>query len=250
MDNAFIDLTTEFLDDLESAAVQTHTTQQTGLIGLDRYDFKSTTAFGQIRSFINSGIAYSGSKALTLDVDRFTAAGSTDSLTGTFNLTGYNTAVDDIRLDFRYKHHGQVSNAANKVWIRGDDQKNWIEVFDLYANQDETGIFKQSSSIELSNILAAAMPVQSFSSSFQVRWGQWGQQLTADNESGAGYTFDNIRLYKVFNDLQMISIDTPVVSSCGLGSAVPVKVTVRNSFTSAIIHNPGEDAGRWWRSDH
>jgi hypothetical protein len=32
--NAFIDLTTEFLDDLETAAVQTHTTQQTGLIGL------------------------------------------------------------------------------------------------------------------------------------------------------------------------------------------------------------------------
>ena len=238
LDNAFIDLTTEFLDDLETAAVQTHTTQQTGLVGLDRYDFKSTTAFGQIRSFINSGIAYSGSKALTLDVDRFTAAGSNDSLTGTFNLNGYNTAVDDIRLDFQYKHHSQVSNAVNKVWIRGDDQKNWIEVYDLYANQAEAGIFKRSSSIELSNILVAALPVQSFSSSLQVRWGQWGQQLTADNETGAGYTFDNIRLYKVFNDLQMISIDTPVVSSCGLGNAVPVKVTVRNSFTSAISTIP------------
>ena len=174
LDNAFIDLTTEFLDDLETAAVQTHTTQQTGLVGLDRYDFKSTTAFGQIRSFINSGIAYSGSKALTLDVDRFTAAGSTDSLTGTFNLNGYNTAVDDIRLDFQYKHHGQVPNAANKVWIRGDDQKNWIEVYDLYANQADAGIFKRSSSIELSNILAAALPVQSFSSSLAGSMGSMG----------------------------------------------------------------------------
>jgi hypothetical protein len=108
----------------------------------------------------------------------------------------------------------------------------------LYANQGEAGEFKQSSSIELSNILAAALPVQSYSSSFQVRWGQWGQELTADNESGAGYTFDNIRLYKVFNDLQMISVDTPVVSSCGLGNAVPVKITVRNSFTSAISTVP------------
>ena len=99
-------------------------------------------------------------------------------------------------------------------------------------------IFKRSSSIELSNILAAALPVQSFSSSLQVRWGQWGQSLTADNETAAGYTFDDIRLYKVFNDLQMISIDTPVVSSCGLGNAVPVKVTVRNSFTSAISTIP------------
>src|SRR5204862_5874993 len=175
----------------------------TGLIGLDRYDFKSTTAFGQIRSFINSGIAYSGSKALTLDADRFNGGGTTDSLTGTFNLTGYNTAVDDIRLDFMYKHHGQVSNAANKVWIRGDDLKPWIAVYDLYANQEDAGVFKRSSSIELSNILAAAIPVQGFSSSLQVRWGQWGQLLAADNESGAGYTFDNIRHYKVFNDIEL-----------------------------------------------
>ena len=238
LDNPFIDLTTDFLDDIEAAAVQTHTTQQTGLIGLDRYDFKSTTAFGQLRSFINSGIAYSGSKALTLDADRYNAAGTTDSLTGTFNLNGYNTAVDNIRLDFMFKHHGQVSNAANKVWIRGDDQKAWIQVYDLYANQDDAGIFKRSSSIELSNILAAALPAQGFSSSLQVRWGQWGQILAADNETAAGYTFDNIRLYKVFNDIQLISIDTPVVASCGLTNVTPVKVTVRNSATGAITNIP------------
>jgi len=238
LDNAFIDLTTDFLDDIESAAVQTHTTQQTGLSGLDRYDFKSTTGFGQIRSFINSGIAFSGTKALTLDADRFNAGGTTDSLTGTFNLTGYNTAVDDIRLDFMYKHHGQVSNAANKVWIRGDDLKPWIEVYDLYANQEDAGIFRRSSSIELSNLLAAAIPAQGFSSSLQVRWGQWGQILAADNESAAGYTFDNVRLYKVFNDIQLISIDTPVVASCGLTAATPVKVTVRNSATGTITNIP------------
>jgi hypothetical protein len=238
LDNPFIDLTIEFLDDIESAAVQTHTTQQTGLLGLDRYDFKSTTVFGQIRSFINSGIAFSGSKALTLDADRFNAGGTTDSLTATFNLTGYNTAVDDIRLDFMYKHHGQVSNAANKVWIRGDDAKTWIQVYDLYANRDEAGIFKRSSSIELSNIMAAALPVQGFSSSLQVRWGQWGQILAADNESAAGYTFDNIRLYKVFNDIQLISIDTPVVASCGLTNVTLLKVTVRNSSTGTINSIP------------
>ena len=238
LDNPFIDLTTDFLDDIESAAVQTHTTQQTGLSGLDRYDFKSTTVFGQLRSFINSGIAFSGTKALTLDADRFNAGGTTDSLTGTFNLTGYSTAADDIRLDFMYKHHGQVSNAANKVWIRGDDLKPWIEVYDLYANQEDAGIFKRSSSIELSNILAAAIPAQTFSSSLQVRWGQWGQILAADNESAAGYTFDNIRLYKVFNDIQLISIDTPVVASCGLTATTPVKATVRNSSTGVITNIP------------
>jgi len=238
LDNPFIDLTTPFLDDFETAPVQTHTTQQTGLVGRDRYDFKSTTTFGQIRSFINSNIAYSGAKALTLDANRYNAPNTTDSLTATFNLTGYNTTTDNIRLDFMYKHHGQLSNAANKVWIRGDDQKNWIQVYDLYANQADAGVFKRSASIELSDFLANAVPAQGFSSSLQVRWGQWGQHITADNLSGAGYTFDDIRLYIVTDDIQLISIDTPVVASCGLNNAVPVRVSVRNSASSAINNIP------------
>jgi hypothetical protein len=238
LDNPFIDLTTNFIDNIEAGSLQSHTTPQVGLQGLDRYDFTATTTFGQIRTFVNTGMAYSGSKALTLDADRFNAGGTTDSLTATFNLLGYNTGLDNIRLDFMYKHHGQLSNPANKVWIRGDDQKPWIEVYDLYTNQDDPGLFKRSPSLELSNILAGAIPAQGFSSSFQVRWGQWGQILAADNETAAGYTFDDIRLYKVFNDLQMISIDTPVIASCGLNNAVPVRATVRNSSTSAIVNIP------------
>ena len=49
---------------------------------------------GSIRSFVNSGIAYSGSKALTLDSYRYNGGGTADSLTGTFNLNGY----DGIRM--------------------------------------------------------------------------------------------------------------------------------------------------------
>lgn len=238
LDNPFIDLTTPFIDDIEAAAVQSHTSQQIGLQGLDRYDFKTSAAFGQIRTFINSGIAYSGSKALTLDADRYNAAGTLDSLTATFNMLGYNAATDDIRLDFMYKHHGQLSHPANKAWIRGDDQKAWIQVYDLYANQRDSGLYKRSASIELDNVLAAAIPAQNFSSSLQVRWGQWGQINATDNENGAGYTFDDIRLYRVSNDIQLVSIDTPLIASCGLSNAVPVIVTVRNSANTTISGIP------------
>jgi hypothetical protein len=225
----------DFLDDLESADSATYYSPQTGLSNRDRYDFVSNTVYGRLRTFVNSGIAFSGEKALTLDADRFNG-GTTDSLTGTFNLSTYTTATDDIRLDFMFKHHGQVPNPANNVWVRGDDQKPWISVYDLYANQGDPGVFNKSTSIELSDILAANS--QNFSSSFQVRWGQWGQILTADDLSGAGYTFDDIHLYKVTDDIQMIRIDTPVVSSCGLGNAVPVKVTVRNSANTTITGIP------------
>src|SRR5262249_24955572 len=143
---------------------------------------------------------------------------------------------DDIRLDFSYKNHGQGPDNANKVWIRGDDQKAWLEVYDLYANQLDPGTFKKSSSIELSDILKANS--QDFSGSFQVRFGEFGYILAADNDGGGGYTFDDIHLYKVDNDIQMVSLDTPVVASCSLNSVVPVRVTVRNSADTIVNKIP------------
>ncbi|MCC7400618.1 MAG: S8 family serine peptidase [Chitinophagaceae bacterium] len=237
LDNPAIDLTAAFLDNLETAPEQSFTTKQTGLTGLDRYDFSRSTSFGRIRSFVNTGTAYSGTKALTLDSYEYNAAGTSDSLYGTFNLSTYNAANDDIRLDFHYKNHGQLSNPANKVWIRGSDTQPWIEVYDLYANQnDPDGSYKFTPSIELSNSLL--LNSQNFSSSFQVRWGQWGQILMSDDFGGAGYTFDDIRLYRVFNDVQMISIDTPIVASCGLNATTPVRVSIRNSSNSTISSIP------------
>ncbi|MGN6294908.1 MAG: S8 family serine peptidase [Chitinophagaceae bacterium] len=236
LDNPVINLATDFLDDIEAAPVQSYTTRQTGLTDLDRYDFVGSTQYGRIRSFVNSGIAYSGNRALTLDADRYNAAGTTDSLTATFNLQGYNVATDDIRLDFFFKQHGQVSNAANKAWVRGSDLDPWIVAYDLFTNQEIAGVFKQSSSIELRSLLMGN--AQNYSSSLQVRWGQWGQILTADNETGAGYTFDDIHLYKVTDDIQLVAIDTPAAASCGLDAAVPVKISVRNSAATAINNIP------------
>lgn len=236
LDNPAINLATDFLDDIEAAPIETYTTRQTGLTGLDRYDFIGSTQNGRIRSFVNSGIAYSGNRALTLDADRYIPAGVTDSLTATFNLQGYNAATDDIRLDFYFKQHGQAPNAANKVWMRGSDLDTWIEVYDLFANQETAGFFKQSSSIELRSLLLANG--QNYSSSLQVRWGQWGQTMTASDEAGAGYTFDDIHLYRVTDDIQLTAIDTPVVASCGLDAAVPVEISVRNSTAATINSIP------------
>ncbi len=237
LDNPFIDLAAApFLDDLEAAPKAEQKGRVVGLAGLDRYDFIASTIYGRVRTFLTSGNARSGNRALTLDTDRFHAPGNIDSLTGTFNVAGFDVLTDDIRLDFQYKHHGQTPNAANNTWIRGNDQQPWVPVFDLYANQEAPGVFKRSSSIEVSDLLDANGQV--FTSSFQVRWGQWGNMLAADYESGAGYTLDDIRLYRVIDDIQMIRIDTPIVSSCGLGNAEQVKVTVRNSANHTINSIP------------
>ncbi|MGB3006267.1 MAG: T9SS type A sorting domain-containing protein, partial [Chitinophagaceae bacterium] len=230
-----------FTDNIDVAIEQTLKEKQIGLQGLDRYDFVNSSTSGRLRTFINSGLSYSGNRAITLDADKYNA-GNTDSLTGTYNLpsVSFNANTDDIRLDFRYKNHGQTTNAANKVWVRGTDLDNWIEVFDLAANQNEVdGSYKLSASIQVSDFLKNALPPQNYSSSFQVRWGQFGLFSAADNEGYAGYSFDDIRLYKVTDDLQLMSIDEPIVNSCNLGTAIPVKITIKNNSETAIPASPG-----------
>ncbi len=225
-----------WLDNFETTPAQSVIVRQMGLTGRDRYDFTNSAVNGRLRTFVNSGIAYSGNRALTLDMSLYSLAGNVDSLTSTFNLNNFTTA-DDIRFDFRYKNHGQLSNAANRTWIRGSETNSWIEVYNLFTNQPEAdGSYKLSSSIEISDSLTAHG--QAYSTSFQVRWGQWGQYMAADNESAAGYTFDDIRIYRAIDDVQMISIDTPVVVACNLNSTVPVKATVRNTSNSVINNIP------------
>ena len=236
IDNAPLTLTSAFLDDIESAAPAVYGKDTIGLTGADRYDFSTGTVYGRLRTFLNSGIAYSGSNAITLDVNQYYAAGNTNYLTGTFNLGAYNNAVNDLRLDFQFNNHGQQAHPNNRVWIRGSDTQPWIEAYDLDANENEPGLYKKTASIELSDLLAANG--QNFGTSFQVKWGQFGKIAATDKENAAGYSFDDIHLYEVHNDLQMLSIDEPVAASCGLTSSAIIKISVRNSDNATINSIP------------
>lgn len=246
LDNQPIDLSGDFVDDFESAPEASYIRDTMGLTGLSRYDFSRSTIYGRARTFVNSGMAYSGNKALTLDVSRYHPAGNTSYLIGTFNLVNYNVNADDVRLDFYYNNHGQFPHADNRVWIRGSDVDPWIEVYDLSADQNDPGTYKRSYSIELSDILAANG--QSFTPSFQVRWGQWGQYQATDLTIGGGYTFDNIRIYRAVNDLRMESIDEPRASNCALSNASVISVTVHNTSNATITNIPVKyrvNGGAW-----
>ena len=226
-----------FFDDMESLPEQEFFTNKMGLNGSDRYDLIASSTVGRIRTFVNTGLAHSGTKSLILDADRYIAGGNTNYLVATYNLSAFNAASDDIRMNFRYKNHGQSSNANNKVWIRGKDTDEWIEVYNLFTNQSAVGTpYKLSTDIELSRILTANG--KSFSSSVQIRWGQNGTLMVGDDYSGAGYSFDDIRLFQIANDIQVVSLNSPISSGCGLGNAEQVKITVKNNSPNLILAIP------------
>ena len=226
-----------FNDNMENLPAQNVTVAQMGLTGDGRYDFSANTDAGRIRTFINTGFAASGQKALTLDANRAYSAGNTSYLTGTFNLAGYNINTDDLRLIFSYKNHGQKTNDNNKVWIRGKDTDAWIETYDLFANQNlTTEGYKTTVPLEISALLSAN--AENFSSSFQVRWGQWGKMITSDYSNGAGYSFDDIRIVSVTDDIQMLALLAPPTESCGLSNAETISVRIRNSSARDITDLP------------
>jgi len=229
-------VTLPFLDDMESAAEQSKTVSLIGLDNADRYDFTNTSSAGRIRTFVNTGLAYSGRKAFTLDTDKYFPDQNSNFLDATFNLTNYSLS-DDIRLNFQYKNHGQKSHPDNKVWVRGNYTDAWLPAFDLYAFQNSASqAYKQSASIELGNILWSNG--QNLSPETQIRWGQHGDMLTADFTRGAGYSFDNIQLKIESDDIQLVSINSISEASCGLSDQQPVTISVRNSSDHEITNVP------------
>ncbi|TAD82316.1 MAG: T9SS C-terminal target domain-containing protein [Bacteroidetes bacterium] len=231
--------TTPLVENFDASAVTTLSRNTIGIDNLTAWDYFNFDRFGRARTFVNTGVALSGNRAITLDVSKappnLTTPGNL--LVGTFNLSPH-TVANDVRFDFSFVRHGSLQgvHALNKVWVRGTDANPWIEVYDLGVNHGVPGQWKASPSLEVSDALQAAG--QNFSTSTQLRFGQRAQYSMADMEHLAGYSFDDVRLYLASNDAQLLAIDTPGIYSCGLNATVPIRITVRNSMNTAITNVP------------
>lgn len=233
--NPPITLAPSFTEDFESALPQSYLNKTFGLAGLPRADFAATTTNGRGRTNVY-GFARSGNNALVLDQLRLRPAVNTDSVTLTFNLSGY-TSSDQIWLDFFYRNQGiDFNQPNNKVWIRGNENAAWIPVFTLPAEFKDIGTFKAATSINITETLANATPVQSISSSFQVRLGQQGFTSTntpvRDDNMEDGITYDDITLTRTSSDIGVRSIlNPPLPSVCELGNAEFIRVELKNYST-------------------
>lgn len=233
--NNAISLNTIFVENFDNALAFESKGNVIGIDSLDRWDFTSGTTAGRVRTFVNNGIARSGNRALTVDVNRFINSGSNNYIYGTFNLSNYNAAIDNIRMDVFFKQHGsfQTDNPANFIWARGSENDSWISIYDLNANQPaEPGEWKQTTSLDLSKALNEN--AQNFSTTTQIRIGQNSILGMGDDTHFGGYTFDDVRLYKVSNDVEVVRLLNPASSSCALTNSTPITVLLNNRERSAL----------------
>lgn len=238
LSNALVTL--PVLDDFETALAKDYIVNTTGLDSIDRVDFKSNSVRGRARTFVNTGFAHGGNRAITLDQFPYNATATTDSMLMTYNLNSY-ISGNQLRLDFYYRNHGADNNPDNKVWIRGSDTKPWVQAYDLVANQGGLGQWKHAV-ININDVLDTVLPAQPISSSFQVKFGQQGN--TSANvanpllDQDDGYTFDDVSIKEATNDIGILKIISPSITGCGAYGAVPVSLQIKNYSSSTFSNVP------------
>jgi len=207
-------------------------------IGNNKYlDFFPGTARGRARTFVNTGFALNGLRALTLDQAPYSASSNTDSAVLNYNLSLF--GGKQVRFDFYYKNQGQTNENGNRVWIRGSENDAWIEAYNLFDNQADIGEWKKAI-INVNDLLANASPAQTFTPTFQIKLGQQGyasaNSVYPEVDIDDGYTFDNLALNEASNDVAMLSINSPDKSGCSLVANSPVSIKIRN-YNNAVLNN-------------
>jgi hypothetical protein len=226
-----------FAETFETTVSEEYKTNYFALNNADRFDYINTSN-GRLRTFVNSGVAVTGSKAITLDAINYSGVLAGNSVTGTINLSSY-TAAQGLRFDFNFKNHGQLKQPGTGVWMRGSDTQPWMLVYNLSNNQGNLGEVKRVS-ININEL------GQTVSSSFQVRFDQIST-TSANNASydidgydqDDGFTFDDIRIVQASNDVLLTQLVAPDTFNCSPGNAnitVKVKNTTATTFTNVPVY--------------
>ena len=232
-------VTLPVLEGFETAPAKDYTANTIGLDGIDRVDFKTNSTRGRARTFVNTGFAFNGIRAVTLD--QFPSGTLvTDSMLLTYNAATYNSG-NQLRFDFYYKNHGQYNNPNNKVWIRGSDTQPWILAYDLVANQAELGNWKHAL-INVNDVLDTVLPAQPVTTSFQIKFGQQGNTSAnvpyPELDQDDGYTFDDVLFSEALNDVSILNVISPLASGCNMSGAQPVTIQIKNYSATGFSNVP------------
>ena len=225
--NITSDISTTYYQDFENATEGSYINGTIGMDGLPFADLNSNDPLGRARTYVISDIARSGSKGLSLD-SKYEGGLVRNELIMTFNLANYNTD-QDVKLGLSYLNHNKdtISRPENKIYLRGNDGDSWIQIYDLKANEAGIGSYKDINGIGLSKFLRSNG--QNFSTSTQIRIDQQGNGPVISKKSFGGYTFDDLYLISVEQDISLNKIISPEEFSCGLNNSDQITIEIENN---------------------
>ncbi|UAY51789.1 S8 family serine peptidase [Ferruginibacter albus] len=238
LDNSVI-ASLPIIETFETSAVGEYRNPTLGFVGNDAFDFTASSVYGRARTFVNTGFSRSGTKALTLDQTPYQKNYTTSTAFASYNLSAFSGT--QLRYDFYYRSQGMADSPNNRIWIRGSENDNWVEAYNLYANQPAFGQW-QHGNFNINDLLNSATPSQAITPTFQIRFGEQGYTSAntpvPQSDLDDGFTFDDMTLKQVFNDLSVASILSPSKNGCGLSSANPISIRVKNYNNTAVANVP------------
>lgn len=233
-----------FVENFESTNKDEYRNNTFGLQNITRFDYTNNTSNGRLRTFVNTGIAPEGNRAITLDASQFLGISNLNQnqLIGTFNCSNFNLG-EGLRLDFLYKNQGQLKSPKPSLWIRGQDNLSWIKAYEIDNSQYELEKVR-TGMVNLYEVLNSAG--QPLTSSFQIMVQQLGR-TSANNETyftelfdlDDGLTIDKLRIINAKKDLMIASIISPDTIFCrGTQNFQYVTVQIKNTTSEALINIP------------
>lgn len=216
----------KFTDDFEALTDFESIKDTLGIGNGRRWDFERTTDTGRIRSYVLSDVIISGQSSISMDAYKSCPA-NYNGFTGTFNMAAYNAANDEVRLEFDYIVHGEPKDIdGNVVLARGSDQSAFQKTYQYNITPTTTGRVNNSGSISLSDVMLNGGG--NFSASTQIQFGQSDTSSIASRSFGNGVTIDNVQLYTVQNDVQLVSVVSPESFACGITGPTQLIVKIKN----------------------
>ena len=169
-----------------------------------------------MRTFAGPDYAHGGIRAITLDHNTV-GSYAINYLVGTVDLSASTTATD-LELSFWYMNHMDEVDTNDRVWIRGNNTANWVEVYDLVNPLPIAGIYNYVGGIDIDAALSAAVPPQTVSGTFQIRFGQEDNFPSYNLTGNDGFTFDDITItgtsILVGTDVSIKNFSNPVFPYC------------------------------------
>lgn len=221
-------ITLDYTDDFESLLSFNVEKDTFGFSKGRRWDFKSTTDTGRIRSLVLQDVTISGQRSLSLDASRH-CKGNINILTGTFNLAAYDKEREEVRMEFDYIIHNVPKSSDNELSVKGSNGKLFRVLYPYDIRRVNVGRVLNSGSLSLSDAMADAG--DNFSAATQLQFKQNDVSLVGGKYVGNGMTIDNVRLYTVQNDVQLLQVVSPSFLECGVTGPVPLTVTIRNGVS-------------------
>ena len=228
--NAALTLFSGFTDDFETYPDSVYFQSENGLAGTSRFDFINHSS--QIKlTAAQDVIDLAPDKALWLGYIDFTKSyvdSNNASLVATYNLSSFDTASNDIGLNFIYSKSGTEVRYQDSLYIRGSEKDPWIGVMNL----DDTTAYQYSNrKINIYGLNRWLKPAkQNYSSSFQASW--------VKVSAGIIYLLDQVSIYDQSNDIELKSLDSLRSSSYNLGKSEPIFITVRNNTKNPVNNLP------------